>query len=127
MRRTVSVVIRAVAVMAAARTAGAQQADSSPARVAQGAFVGLIKSSVTGRPVQSADIRLFFIDSARMSRDSAGRSSPETFIDTTRSRLGVSDSLGSFAIWRVASGHYLITARRIGYAPTEAFLTIDTS
>src|ERR1051325_5479452 len=82
--------------------AGGQGDDSArAARLAvPGAFVGLIKNSVDRTPVRSADVRLYFIDSARAVRDTDGTSSLETFIDTTRSRLGVSDSTGYFTIWR---------------------------
>jgi len=67
------------------------------------------------------------MDSARMIREVTGDSSIETFIDTARSRLGVSDSIGSFAIWRLGAGRYVMNVRRIGFAPTEAIVTVDST
>jgi hypothetical protein len=113
---------------ATASSARAQRSDSPRAMTTpQGAFVGIIKNALDSTPVRSADIRLFFMDSGRVRLGAGGDSSIETFVDTTRSRLGLSDSTGAFAIWRLAAGHYLMNVRRIGYEPTEGIVTIDTT
>lgn len=122
------IALTAIAALMVGAAAGAQRTDSS--RVAtppQGAFVGFIKDANDSRPVRSADIRLYFIDSVGVGTDSSGNRSIDTVIDTLRSRLGVSDSTGYFAVWRLAAGRYLMNVRRIGFAPVEAIVTVDTS
>lgn len=114
--------------MGAAAGLGAQMSDSSPvARVPAGAFVGYIRNASDSSGVRSADIRLYFMDSVAAARDSAGNRSIDTFIDTLRSRVGVSDSAGYFSVWRLTAGRYLISVRRIGFAPVEAIVTVDTN
>jgi hypothetical protein len=98
------------------------QADSpAPSRTV---FTGRVTSSLDSTPVRSADIRLVFVDSARVSR--GNRDSLEIFADTARSRVGVTDSSGTFTIRRMAAGHYRMHIRRIGFEPIDGFLTIDT-
>jgi hypothetical protein len=127
-RRTVSALTAIVGLAAAGSAGGAQRPDSARATVAPaGAFVGFIRSSIDAAPVRSADVGLYFADSVCATRDSAGGASIETFIDTTRSRLGVSDSTGYFAIWRLAAGHYVMSVRRIGFSPAKAIVTVDTN
>jgi hypothetical protein len=105
----------------------AQRSDASRSTAPPpGAFVGVIKNSIDSTRVRSADVRLFFIDSGHVVQDPTAGSSIETFIDTTRSRLGFSDSTGAFAIWRLAAGKYLLNVRRIGFNPVEGIVTVDT-
>ena len=122
------IALTAIAALTVGAAAGAQRTDSP--RVATpppGAFVGFIKNANDSSPVRSADIRLYFMDSVGVVSDSAGNRSIDTFIDTLRSRLGVSDSTGYFAVWRLAAGRYLMNVRRIGFAPVEAIVTVDTN
>jgi len=112
---------------AAARPVAAQQpAAVQTSAVPQGAFVGVLKSTIDSVPVHLADVRLFFIDSTREINEPLGMKSIETFVDTTRSRIAVSDSTGYFAVWRLAPGRYLMQARRIGFNPIEAFVRLDS-
>ena len=114
---TTGIVMTGLAV--AAPPGNAQRSDSSRATPPSGAFAGIITNAVSNTPVQSADLRLFFIDSIRLIRGGSGDSSIDTFVDSARSRLAVSDSTGAFAIWRLAAGRYLMNVRRIGFAPIE--------
>lgn len=124
MRRAFIAVTALGALVTVAASGGAQrQGAARPS----GAFVGTINSATDSAPVRSADIRLFLLDSVRAVKDSAGGNSVEAFIDSTRSRLGVSDSSGLFAIWYLAPGRYMMNVRRIGFAPAEAIVTVDTS
>lgn len=77
-------------------------------------------------PIQLADLRLYFIDSTRTIRGLLGIETVDTYVDTARSRLAATDSTGFFAIWRLAPGRYWMHARRIGFSPIEAFVTIDS-
>jgi hypothetical protein len=125
--RTV-IALTTIAGLTVAAAAGAQRTDASRAATpSPGAFVGFIKNTNDSSPVRSADLRLYFMDSVGVASDSAGNRSIDTFIDTLRSRLGVSDSTGYFAVWRLAAGRYLMNVRRIGFAPVEAIVTVDTS
>ena len=75
MPRTISAMMVAAGMAAMVSTSHAQRADSSRASSApSGAFVGVIKNSVTGAHVQSADLRLYYIDSARVVRGAKGDS-----------------------------------------------------
>src|ERR1043166_2402776 len=103
-------------------TAAAQ--GSTP--VPQGAFVGFLKSTIDSVSIRAADVRLFFIDSTREITEPLGVKSIETFVDSLRSRVAASDSTGYFAVWRLAPGRYLMTVRRIGFNPIEAFVRIDS-
>src|SRR5215475_12199422 len=109
--------------IAAAHALSAQQADS--ARPPSGRFLGRLLNSLDSTPVRSADLRLLFVDSTRMVRSRRG-DSLEIFVDTARSRVTVSDSSGAFAVRGLATGHYLIHVRRIGYTPLQAALYVDT-
>lgn len=109
--------------VAAAHALSAQQADS--ATLPTGRFLGRLVNSLDSTPVRSADLRLLFVDSTRMVRSRRG-DSLEIFIDTLRSRVTVSDSSGAFAVRRLATGHYLVHIRRIGFAPVQAALYVDT-
>ena len=96
-------------------------------RPVQGAFVGFIHSTLDSTVVvKSVDVRLYFIDSTQIVRDSSGANAIEAFVDTLRSRLAVSDSVGYFTFWRLAPGKYLMQARRIGFRAAEAFVTVDS-
>lgn len=125
MRRAIEVTLAVACVFGAVSTSAAQRRQGTPGSM--GAFVGFIKNSVNKGPVRSADLRLYFIDSTSAARDSSGSPYLETFIDTARSRLAVSDSTGYFTTWRLAAGRYLLSARRIGFSPVQAIVTIDTS
>jgi hypothetical protein len=100
---------------------GAQQRDS----VATARLVGRIVNAIDSTPVRQADVRLLFIDSARTVHTRRG-DSLEVFIDTTRSRLAISDSAGTIAVRHLAEGRYLVQIRRIGFRPLEAALYVDT-
>lgn len=102
----------------------AQQADSTR-RTAR--FTGDIRSATTALPVEAADIRLVFIDSLIGVKDSTGARYDEMFVDSTRSRVGVTTTNGAFTIRGVEPGHYLLNVRRIGFEPYEGLLTIDTA
>ena len=84
----------------------AQQPDS--ARVPTASLVGRVVSNIDSTAVRGADIRLVFLDSAHTARDSRGVDSLELFVDTTRSRVGVTDSTGAFAIRRLEAAVHLI-------------------
>jgi hypothetical protein len=109
--------------VAAANVLSAQQADSAPP--SPGRFLGRLVNSLDSTPVRSADLRLLFVDSTRTVRSRRG-DSLEIFVDTARSRVTVSDSTGAFAVRRLATGHYLIHVRRIGFTPVQAALYVDT-
>ena len=110
------------------QSAEAQQRDSAKVPVTRGArFVGQINSITTTRPVTTADVRLMWVDSAHTEKDASGKESSEFFIDTTRSRVGISNDSGAFAISNVPAGHYLINVRRIGFEPIQALLTMGAS
>jgi len=116
----------AAAVVAAVVFGGslrAQQTDSAAA--ATGRLIGRIVNAVDSTPVRQADVRLFFVDSARTLHTRRG-DSLEIFIDTARSRAASSDSVGAFAVRRLAAGHYLLQIRRLGFQPLEAAMYVDT-
>jgi hypothetical protein len=102
----------------------AQQSDSLPTPT--GRFLGHIVNTIDSTPVRTADIRLLFVDSSRVVRMRGGADSLEVFIDSTRTRLAVSDSTGGFIIRRLAEGRYLLQIRRIGFAPLEGVVSADT-
>jgi hypothetical protein len=103
--------------------AGAQVPDSVPARAG---FVGRIRNSLDSSAVRSADLRLMFVDSVRkMAR--RGGDSIEIFVDTVRSRIGVTDSAGNFAIRQLRAGRYLMEVRRIGFAPLGGVVIVDST
>lgn len=104
--------------------AGGQVADSTSPRAA---FVGKIRSSLDSSGVRSADIRLMFVDSAKKVSSKSGADSLEVFVDTTRSRIGVTDSVGNFSMRQLRAGHYLMEVRRIGFAPLNGVLSVDST
>ena len=111
-----------------AQPAHAQQIDSARAPAARGArFVGQINNLTTTRPVTTADVRLMWVDSAHTEKDVSGKESSEFFIDTTRSRVGITNDSGTFAINNVLAGRYVMNVRRIGFEPVQALLTMGTS
>src|SRR3954470_22135061 len=89
-------------VLLAAPLAPAQNPAPKPPAPSQAAFVGFLKSTIDSAPVRSADVRLFFVDSARELVEPLGLKSIETFVDTLRSRVVSSDSVGYFAVWHLA-------------------------
>lgn len=111
----------AVALLVGASPVAAQSSDS--ARAPTGAFIGHVVSSVDSVPARSVEIRLFYVDSARTIKTSDA-DSLDVFLDSLRTRMGVTDSSGAFAIRRLAPGHYLFRLRRIGYQPMEGALTV---
>jgi hypothetical protein len=115
----------AILLAAAGPIAAQTQADTAP-RVPQGAFVGHLRNTFGSFAIQLADVRLYLIDSTREVRGLLGATTLDTYVDTAHSRLTATDSTGLFAIWRLAAGHYWMQARRIGFAPIEAFVTIDS-
>jgi len=116
--------IVALALSLAATAVWAQQPDS--VRIPTASFVGRVVSNIDSTPVRSADIRLVFIDSAHTLRDRRGRDSLELFVDSTRSRVGITDSTGAFAIRRLEEGRYVLIVRRIGYEMLQGALLVDT-
>jgi hypothetical protein len=114
----------ALAALAPAGRASGQVADSVPARAG---FVGKIRSSLDSSGVRSADIRLMFVDSAKKVSSKSGVDSLEVFVDTARSRIGVTDSVGNFSVRQLRAGHYLMEVRRIGFAPLSGVLSVDST
>jgi hypothetical protein len=123
-RRLVAIVLFLAGGVAPAAGLWAQRADSAAAPT--GRFFGRLVNALDSTPVRSADIRLLFVDSTRTVRGRRG-DSLEIFVDTTRSRVTVSDSVGAFAVPWLANGHYLVHIRRIGFRPLQAALYVDTS
>jgi hypothetical protein len=126
-RRAITLMTAAVAWTVGATPGVAQRVDSLRAPIAQASFVGFITNATDKSPVRTADVRLYYIDSMRTIREPVGGSSVETFVDTTRSRLRVSDSTGYFAIWHLAAGRYVMSVRRLGFSPSEAIVTVDST
>jgi len=110
-----------------AGAAHAQARDSVPAAPPPAGFVGKIRSSLDSSNVRSADIRLMFVDSARKIAAKNGQDSVEIFVDTTRSRIGVTDSAGNFSIRQLRAGRYLMEVRRIGFAPLNGVVVVDST
>ena len=115
----------ATLLIAATRAPAAQQPDSVPAPRAS--FMGRVVSSVDSNGVRAADMRLIYVDSSKVTRGRRGEESLELFTDSSRSRVGITDSLGSFAIRRLAPGQYMLQIRRLGYQPIEGVLNVDTT
>ena len=67
------------------------------------------------------------VDSSRTIRPRQGAETVDIFVDTARSRVGVSDSTGAFAIRRLAAGRYMLYIRRIGFQPLEGVLNVDST
>jgi hypothetical protein len=113
-----------LAVLTVASPAAAQATDSAPSRAG---FVGKIWSSLDSSVVRSADIRLMFVDSLHTVSTRRGGDSLEIFVDTLRSRVGITDSAGNFAIRQLRAGRYLMEVRRIGYAPLSGVVIVDST
>jgi hypothetical protein len=123
--------IRAVALVAAllAPFVVARAQDPTPPTpppIPRGGFLGRIVNATDNSPVRSADIRLYRVDSTKTVRARRGDDSLEIFVDTLRSRVGSSDSTGAFALRRLEEGHYLLQIRRIGFAPVDGVLMVDS-
>src|SRR3954452_9895844 len=88
-----------VALLAGASQRLAAQTDTT--RPPTASFIGRVLSTIDSTPVRSADIRLVFLDSVRRMQGPRGRDSLELFADSTRSRVGVTDSNGAFAVRRI--------------------------
>jgi hypothetical protein len=101
-----------------------QAADSMPPRAG---FVGKVWNSIDSSGVRSADIRLMFVDSLHRISTRSGGDSLEIFVDTLRSRVGITDSAGNFAIRQLRAGRYLMEVRRIGFAPLNGVVVVDTT
>lgn len=114
-----------IVALAGAAALPGQQADSAPAPRAS--FIGRVISSVGDAPVRAADLRLMRVDSTRTVRLRQGTETVDIFVDTTRSRAGVSDSTGAFAVRRLAAGRYMLYIRRIGFQPLEGVLVVDSN
>lgn len=114
------VLLAAVACLVGPRPLVAQARDSIKAPT--GAFIGRIISSIDSAPAQSVEVRLLFVDSSRTVTSGSG--DLDVFLDSTRTRIGVSDSTGVFAIRMLAAGHYLFRLRRIGYQPMDGVLSV---
>ena len=112
----------------AALEAAAQAPDTSAARRARrgAAFDGSIASVKTTLPVELADVRLIYVDSAHVDK-TGSRGLEDIFVDSAKSRVAMSDEHGNFTIRNVSAGHYMINVRRIGFEPIEALVTIDTN
>ena len=94
--------------------------------VPNGAFVGRILNQVDSTPVHGAAVHLLRIDSTRAGWSGRADDSDVIFVDSTKTRIGATDSTGAFAIRGVAAGRYLLQIRRIGYRPRGGVLTVDT-
>ena len=105
-----------------ARALGAQAGDSVPAPT--GAFIGRIIAAIDSMPARSVEVRLLFVDSSKTITTRRGGDSLDVFLDSLRTRVAVTDTAGSFAIRRLAAGHYLFRLRRIGFEPLEGVLTV---
>ena len=124
MMRSLPAAALVFAVLTGAARAGAQADDSVPPRAG---FLGKIWSSLDSSVVRSADIRLMFVDSLRKISTRRGGDSLEIFVDTLRSRVGITDSAGNFAIRQLRAGRYLMEVRRIGYAPLNGVVVVDST
>jgi len=102
----------------------AQATDSVPPRAG---FIGKVWNSLDSTGVRSADIRLMFVDSLHRISTRSGGDSLEIFVDTLRSRVGITDSVGNFAIRQLRAGRYLMEVRRIGFAPLSGVVIVDTT
>jgi len=97
------------------------------ARMPTAAFTGRIRSILDSSAVTSADIRLIKVDSAVVRRDRRGGDSLEVFVDSTKTRVVVTDSVGAFALRALPAGGYLFDIRRIGFAPLRGAVAVDST
>lgn len=114
---------RVLCLISLAAGAGLPLAAQAPATAPapRGAFIGRIVSSIDSSPARSVEIRLIYVDSTRTF---PGSDSLDVFVDSLRTRLGVTDETGAFAIRQLAAGHYLMRFRRIGFSPIEGAVTV---
>jgi hypothetical protein len=119
-RSTVTIVIAALA--CAVQGVSAQQPPALP-----GAFSGLVISSRDSQPVPIAEVRLMRVDSTRAARNARAGAPLEIFIDSSRTRLTTTDSVGAFLIRQLVPGRYMLRVRRMGYAPVEGVVAIDST
>lgn len=122
----VRTMIALVACTVALPSVYAQQAESTR-RSTVARFSGEVRSITTTLAVQGADVRLMFVDSMKVMRDSTGARYDDMYVDSTRSRVGITNAEGAFTIRGVEPGHYMLNVRRIGFQPFEGLLTIDTA
>lgn len=126
-RPVVAVAVCLVLFRPVAHPAVAQGADSSKGSVRGVRFSGTIASMETTRPVTQADVRIMYIDSVHNEKSASANLAGEFFIDSTKSHVGITNDSGAFTISNVRAGHYLINVRRLGFAPFEGLLTLDTA
>jgi hypothetical protein len=91
------------------------------------AFTGHLRSLLDSTAVTTADIRLIRVDSAVVRRDKRGEDSLEVFVDSSQTRVVVSDSTGAFAVRALPAGGYLVDIRRIGFEPLRAAVSVDST
>jgi hypothetical protein len=120
-----SVVVAAIACGAFVAPARAQSQSVAP-RDPGGAFAGRIVNQVDSTPVRGAAVHLLKIDSTRAGWSGRVDDSDVIYVDSTKTRLGATDSTGAFAIRGVEAGRYLLQIRRIGFSPRQGVLTVDT-
>ena len=87
-----------------AHMAAAQQTDSPATAKRSVRFFGTIASMSTTLPVSVADVRIVYIDSAHVNKDDP-KELGEVFVDSTKSRVGMTDASGAFTIRNVVPGH----------------------
>ncbi len=125
MRIALTVCILAVALHTGAARAQARDSAKAPATSAR--FMGQINSFKTSKPVTTADIRLIWVDSVHTDSTKAGSDATEFFLDSARSKVGITNDSGTFAINNVAPGSYLLNVRRIGFDPVQALIRMGAS
>lgn len=91
-----------------------------------GAFTGRLINQLDSTPVRGAAIHLLRIDSTRAGWTGKTGDADVIYVDSTKTRIGGTDSAGAFAIREVAAGRYLLQIRRIGFRPREGVLTVDS-
>lgn len=109
-----------MAVLFGAPLAAAAQA------VPGGAFTGRLINQLDSTAVRGAAIHLLRIDSTRTGWSGRTGDADVIYVDSTKTRIGGTDSAGAFAIREVAAGRYLLQIRRIGFHPREGVLTVDS-
>lgn len=118
--------VRTLVALLLAATSATAVAQSDSARGPSAGFRGRVINQLDSTAVRSADVRLYFIDSGRVVKNRSGEDSLDVFLDSTRSRVSATDSLGAFSIGRVAAGRYMLQIRRIGFAPVIGGVVLDT-
>jgi hypothetical protein len=92
-----------------------------------GAFSGLVISKRDSQPVPLAEVRLTYVDSVHATHVGRVETGADIFIDSTRTRLATTDSIGAFMIRQMLPGRYMLRVRRLGYAPTEGVVSVDSA